>query len=395
MASGLTPSLLGAGGATGIVAFLLLRRTLSAPLALLAAALRVAVPVVYFAWYYTGEWTFLDDVSYIEQGRTLLAAGYNPFTVLLHRDGLMPLFGMARGVHILYGWWNHLAQYIFGPHYYSAVFLNIVVSVVAAELLGRLARRAGFGQGYARGLQLFFLLHWDVVAWTSLINLKDILVLTLSLAALLCLVDWVDTARPVRRRVWGMAGAGAAFFCLLWIRFYAPALILAAFGIWVLTQQRGWRKLVILATTGAAVLLLVPTHLIPAGIVHASPVGLVFGAVRFLVTPQPWAIVGAYSFLVLPSIVHWAIFLPSLFGAVLLWRASRVMALLLIYAALVTAFFAAVPELQGTRQRLQIVFVLAWMQYQALYWVAAHLAPRLEPAGEPRAWLARAGGGIA
>lgn len=377
MGFGLTSSLVGAALASGTVVLLLVWRRFPAPVALPIAVLRVAIPVVYFAWFYDGRWTFLDDVTYVEQGAHLLYAGYDPFTVFFRKDGLILLFSLAQGVHILYGWWNHLAQFLFGPYYYSAIFLNVILSVVVAEILYRFAALAGFSPQYARGLHLFALLHWDILSWVSFINLKDVAVLTLSLTTLYLSVRALDTSRSDRVR--SLAGVGGVLFTLLWIRFYMPVLILAALGLWVLLRQAGWRKYAVVGGAALMALLLVPTHLIPSGWIQLSPAAMVFGLVRFALTPQPWAIEPAYAFLLLPSMLHWLFFLPSLAGGVLLWRRSRATALLLLYLAVVVLFYAVVPELQGPRQRLQVAFALIWMQFHALYIAALRIAPRISP----------------
>ena len=72
-------------------------------------------------------------------------------------------------------------------------------------------------------------------------------------------------------------------------------------------------------------------------------------------------------FLLVPSIFHWALILPSFIGAVLLWRRSRFERLLIIYLVLVIFLCSFVPEVQGPRQRFQVAFILARMQFE-FFW---------------------------
>lgn len=376
MAQGLTPDLFLAAAVVGFVGFWILARDLPVPAALLVAAAKLALVVAYFAWS-DRRWTFYDDMSYFRQGSQLLAAGYSPFTILFHAEGLKTLFVTSGGVHILYGWWNHFAQYLFGSHYFAAVFLNVGSTFVAGAFLLRLCGLAGFGEQYARGLLIVFLLHWDVLAWSTVVNLKDVLMLVFTVAA----VYWfarLSLPRMRRRdRLTAAAGLGTVLFLLLWIRFYAPVLLLATFALWVLIKRRGRRKYLLLGAIAGALLLVLP-RLIPSGLIQLSPAAVVAGMAKMALTPQPWSIDPGYSFLLIPSLLHWIFFVPTVLGAVALWRQSPVGALVVLYAGVIIVFYGLIPELQGPRHRLQIAFALVWCIYHAAYAVLASIAPRTD-----------------
>lgn len=295
----------------------------------------------------------------------LLAEDYNPITLLTTEGGRRSLWALNRGRHVLYGWWNYLAQFLFGPHYYSAVFMNVALTFVAAALLYRICRLSGFSRRYAQGLAGFFLLHWDVVAWSSFVNLKDVAILTLSTAAIYSLLLF-NAAVSRRERLFRAAVVAGVFFTFLWIRFYIPVLISGAFVGWLLLKQRGWRKYTALALTFGAVFLILPSR-VETEYVRASPLGVLYGSVRYLLTPRPWGIEHDSSFLLLPSILHWLFFLPSAVGAVFLWRRSRAAALLLLYLGVSILFYSIVPSLQGPRHRVQTTFIWAWIQYHFLF----------------------------
>src|SRR5207247_2658736 len=98
---------------------------------------------------------------------------------------------------------------------------------------------------------------------------------------------------------------------------------------------------------------------------------IVASSFRALLTPRPWNIEQEYMFLLVPSIFHWALILPTLIGAVLLWKRSRFERMLIIYLALVILLCSFVPEVQGPRQRFQVAFILARMQFE-FFWNAIH-----------------------
>jgi hypothetical protein len=376
MAEGLTSPLVFAALVTGLLCFLVAMRDLPPVVALLLAAIRSGSALIYFAWLYNPRWTFLDDISYWHQGRTMLASGYGPVEALFSADGLTRYFVLGQSVHFLYIWWCHLAQTLFGPHYYAPVFLNIAVTFVGGAALYRLARRGGMSDGYARGLLVFFLLHPDLLIWSSLINLKDLLVLALTVAAILAYTGIVDRGATRRRRVASWVGLILVMLILPWIRFYLPVLLLLSFAAWALLRAGGWQKLGIAALALLGVAYVVTRYTIPAGMITLSPVALVGGSIRFLLTPQPWSIEAAYSFLTVPAIMHWLLAVPATFGAVMLWRSSPAGVLAILFLLVNTAFYAAVPELQGPRQRIQVSFVILWAQFHAVYVTISYLLER-------------------
>jgi hypothetical protein len=83
--------------------------------------------------------------------------------------------------------------------------------------------------------------------------------------------------------------------------------------------------------------------------------------------PQFWTLQRDEGFLFVSSVLHWAFFMPLLFGAVALWKRSTVTRLCLIYSGVVILFYSMVPELQGYRHRMQLTFIIAWCQFQALW----------------------------
>lgn len=375
MGLGLTPQLVLAAVVAGALSLLMLGRHLPPLAALLAAAVKAAVPLVYFAWFYDGTWTFLDDVTYWDHGRLLLATGYDPFTVLLRADGVATLVMLSLGPHILYAWWNLLAQYFLGPYYFAPVFLNVVLTCASGVLLYRIARRAGFGERYAGGLLLFFVLHWELLVWSSFVNLKDVLVFTLVLAALLAFLVLADSSERASRRWLAAAVLAGVFLTLPWLRFYVPALLLASFGAWWILRRRGWARPALLAV-GALLGVLALPWLAPMQYLELHPVAVAFGFVKGPLTPRPWAIYPEYSFLTLAAWLHWVTFVPALIGGWALWRHSPPALLAMVYLLIASLLSAIAPEFQGPRHRVHVIFAWAWMQYHAFALLASLVAAR-------------------
>ena len=373
---GLTTDLLLCALLIGAVSFWIARRELPLGPAAAVVFVKIALPTWYFASPWSDRWRLLDDLTYWHNGQRLLAQGYQPFTIFFDAAGRTLMFALAGGAHIFYVWWSFLAQYLFGPHYYAPVFLNIAATFVAGVMLCRTIRHAGLSQRYAQGVMVFFLLHWEVLAWSSLINVKDTLVLALSASAFFYVVRF-SRPTPGSSRIADLTRFVLILLILPWLRFYIPVLMLASIGLWMLLQTTSWRAWLIAGASMCAALLVVSSYNVPTELLELNPVSVAFGVVRFLLTPQPWSVDRQYSFLVLPALLHW-LFLPlAVAGGVLLARASRVGLLFVLYLLVVVGFYAIVPDIQGPRQRLQLTFAISWLQFQGTYWLLAMVSPRL------------------
>jgi hypothetical protein len=97
-------------------------------------------------------------------------------------------------------------------------------------------------------------------------------------------------------------------------------------------------------------------------------------------TPQPWNVSPEYSFLIIPSILHWCFFLPCLFAAALLCRRNEVFRFAAILALVFIIFFGLIPELSSPRDRVLISWVFVWLQFHVIWLIASGVSERLTPA---------------
>lgn len=369
MAAGLTGDLVVAALFAALVGAWIARRDLPGLVALEIGIAKAAVPFAYFAWFFQRRWTFNDDYEYLEIGRSMLNAGFDPLSALTTERGLTKLFSLAGGRHILYGWWNVLGQWLFGSSYYATVFLNVALTFVCGAFLVRIARRAGFSATYQRWFLAFFLLHWDVIAWSSLTNLKDVLMMTLTAGNLLAVYRLRERFTLARLGVL-LAGIVAVSF----LRFYAVLFLVAAAGLWWFMAGRFRGRWLIAAAAAAVAAPAVPWVLGHAGSVSLG--ALPMGLVRFPLTPQPWSVAEGKDFLIVPATFHWLLYVPALLGAILLWRRAPASRLVLLYGLVTVVAYAATPLLQGVRQRVQLVPIFAWMQFHFAWEIARDVLSR-------------------
>jgi len=68
MAQGLTDDLLLVAYTIWLSGLWVCRRDLPFLVALIVTSIRASIPVVCFAWFYYGTWTFSDDLTYMSRG---------------------------------------------------------------------------------------------------------------------------------------------------------------------------------------------------------------------------------------------------------------------------------------------------------------------------------------
>ncbi|HTM54322.1 MAG TPA: hypothetical protein VL175_09850 [Pirellulales bacterium] len=377
MTEGYTTDLLLAAFCACGAAALIAARDMPLRWASLLALARVAVPLVYFGSFYDATWNVGDDLVYFAQAETLSDCGYNAFTVLLQHDGWEFLHALSGGHHVLYGWWNLASVTLLGEHYYAPVLCNVVLTFVGASLLSRTVLRLGYPAAYALGFQIFWLLHWDLIAWSSLLNVKDVLVQTMTIAILYCVVSYVRERRAIY--LFAFAAIAALFW---WIRFYVPMLVLTAVMIWMVTQWNDERRYLFVPLGALAYYFALP--MLGGVSDYWQFENIFFEVVRFSLTPIPWNVDEVYGYLTIPTTLHWVFFLPALCGAAWLWRESRAARLALIYLACLVGLYAITEELLGPRQRFQVAFVFAWAQFHFAWHMRPQPVPaRIQTAGVP------------
>src|SRR5207245_4277617 len=211
------------------------------------ACIKALIPFIFFLTFYDGRWYFLDDFIYEQQGTYLLAAGFNPLTAIATSDGRKLVVALSSGQHTMYGWWNLLAQWAFGQTYWAPVFLNVILTFVIAYATARMLEDLGFRREYVRSFVIVFLLHIEVLAWSSFVNLKDILILALTSLALRSIVVlarlWKERRKYPRSQFIRVGRRHVLLFTLLtfafyYVRFYVPFLLLAVVLLWSLLSLR-------------------------------------------------------------------------------------------------------------------------------------------------------------
>jgi len=366
---GLTDNLLFAAFIAAVMVFVFARKFLPIRIAFWTAFIKAGFPLVYFAFFYDGKWTFSDDQYYLYVGQELISKQFHPFTIFFSKIGMGTLFSLSHGTHIMYGWWNFLAESLFGSFYYAPVFLNVGLTAIGGYYMYSIGMIAGFKRNYCQYLAVFFMLHWDVLAWSSICNLKDTMVLTVTIAIVYYMLCIGLMIRHGRQLLFSAIGLILTLSIMIWLRSYVALVLTGVFVLWITSNVSGKTRYIML---GGGILLAGLVGMKMPGLSSQlssvlNPMKCIGGLVRFALTPRPWGLDQKYGFLILPACLHWLHLIPAIVGGWYLWKRSSATRFLILYILVASLLYGGVDVLQGPRHRVQLTFVLAWMQFHFLY----------------------------
>jgi hypothetical protein len=346
-----------------LVGFLLsLWFTRRAGISLAVAALKSGLFLIYFGFVFDGTYTFDDDWNYLRFGKQLLQSGVNIFNLAGNYDYVR---SMVKSANLFYYVYNATALATFGSGYFAPVAANILLTFIAAGLLAKAGQLAlGMSRRTSIGLFVFLALSPSVLAWSTVADLKDILVAT-GTAGVVYAVALVEAGRFKRAAViaifWGLV--------LAVTRFYVPLMLGAAFGIMVLCSRRGRRNpwMWLAAVVALAVVVHGLGHGSIGGALHEFRSRLgdpLTGVVRFIATPIPFHTQPNYAFLDLPQLFFWVMLPFQFYGMVAAWRRHTMTTrFMVVYFLMMTLLYGMFPTLQGPRHRVQIDGLIVVFQY--------------------------------
>jgi hypothetical protein len=350
-----------------ITLLLTFRATKSPIVALLSGLLKSGIFIFYFSWIFDGTYTFLDDWSYLAGGQDLLAEQVGLTNLHQHWEYVTAVGG---GSHFLYYLYNSYAQRLFGYFYFSPVALNVVLTVLVAYAGSRLASiEFKLSRNQLRLLYLFLLFHPDILAWSNVMNGKDIFVLLLHVLMLF------SVSLFYRNRSWHALLLGIpVVLVLFFLRFYVPLLFMLALMFSILASSTisfriRLRFLIIGAVLTAAVTAFLGADRIASSLTQIIEnfVDPAYGFARTILTPIPFGTESAYAFLDFPALFHWLMMPAVVLGMLKIYRLKNPFSLFFISYFFVFIFLYSVfGELQGPRHRVQLDFAFAIFQFFGL-----------------------------
>lgn len=349
-----------------IVGFLLsVWFTRRAGLSCWVAALKAGLFLAYFGFIFDGTYTFLDDWRYLRLGKQLVSDGIGIFNLIHNYDYVR---STVKSSNLFYYVYNASAIVTFGHDYFAPVAANILLTFVAAGMLMKAARLGlGMSRSTSVGLFVFLALSPSMLAWSTVANLKDILV-AMGTAGVVYAVALVEAGKAKRAVpitiIFGLV--------LLATRFYVPLMLGAAFGITLIVSRRGRRSpwLWLAAIVALVVVVYGLDQGSLSGALHEFRSRLgnpATGIVRFIATPIPFHTEPRYTFLNLPQLFFWILLPLQFYGIVAAWRSKKMTArYMVIYFVMMTLLYGMFPTLQGPRHRVQLDGLIVVFQYYGI-----------------------------
>lgn len=331
-------------------------------LSLIVSGIKVSFPLIYFSYFFNGGMGG-DDVVYYENGKKLLEFYENPFLFFSEVGFYNKLVDISQGHHILYDWFNMLSQWLFGEYYFSAVLLNVGLTFIAGSLLYKISILF-FSKSYSTCLFIFFILHWDVITWSSFDNIKDTIVLTLTLGFFYSFYYFLKE----KKFLWLIFSIGylLAFY---FIRYYLSIFIILSLILFFIQKNNILKssKNLIICIFGLIIYFTLIGFSSINNFFEGFEIGNLFGGLKMSLSPRPWGLSEEYKFLLIPSIFHWVLYFPMIIGLYLLWKEKIYLRILIIYGILLFIFYGFTPYLAGPRQKYQLIFIIAWGQFNFLW----------------------------
>jgi hypothetical protein len=341
-----------------VVTFLATRSVIGAAV---GAGIKAGLFLLNFAVFFTGQVTGFDDLYYLDVASDLSQGGFAISDLFLRGDALASI---AQSAHIIYPIHNYYAMLLFGDHYFAPVALNVLFTVAIAFVGTRLTvAEFQLTRRQARMFFLFLLLYPEILAWSTVFNGKETLVLLCHVLLL------TGVSKLLRGRILAAIAfiAPAAYF-LAGLRYYVLPLFAVAFLVYSLLASKSKHKgkTILFAAVCVSAVLVQQFSGLSYGInlIISTFSDPLYGLIHFALTPIPFLADATYAFLNLPAFYHWLAFPFLLVGVRAVHRMKTPFSrFFIIYFCTIIAFYSVFEGLQGPRHRFQLAFAFAIFEF--------------------------------
>lgn len=336
--------------------------------------IKFLISIIYFTiWSHYSPIILLDDQTYYEQSIVIFENANGSIAYLFSLENIAFISSLAGGTHFGYYIYNFISFLIFGTNYYSPVLLNILFSIISGVVLYKTLLLSNIDRTFSLFFLIFFLMHWDMITWSSFINLKDIMVLFFTICALNCMIRLKYT----KKRLVPLSTLFTIGFILLFFRFYLVYfLLISGLVYFIITQMYKIKSKWTSSIMKFLVLILVPAsfyfvfmQLFSSSLSEiGGTTNVVLGFIRFVLTPLPFSIEKDYSFLLISSLLHW-VMLPFMLYGIYIFLKRYFISLMpfIILTILLCVFYGSFGELQGPRHRILLLFFISLIQALSLF----------------------------
>ncbi len=352
---------------------LILLKCFSKKVAILVATFKALIFVLFYSLIYDGYSIYRDSFVYRQESLRYFKHFKHPFEFFFDISSFNSNFRILRkiaeGIHFMYGWLNHLMDYLIGINDASPAALNIVLTFITAAFLYEILIRSQIQKSIAKLCALFYLLHWDTITWSTVFNLKEIF-LNFCVTYLLYIYVRLQDERSAVLYL----NALLALFFLFFTRFYLFPFIFTA----LLLNHLRWEKKFLKKACVAFLISLLPITLLftifsldtlirVSGNLNFNFMTPVY-FIRFFLTPIPinLPINATYEFL--SASLNLISFPLLLFGLYRIYIDKPQLRFLIYLLVILGVFYAGFPPSSiGSRHRIQVSSSIILCQFYALY----------------------------
>lgn len=349
-----------------IIGFIVLYSyTKSIKTAYFIALIKAFIFFIFFNNFFNFSYTFLDDVTYIETSIEYINNGKTFLSLLSQPLDLVFAFGKW---HYLYYLYNILSIEIFGAFYSSPVAFSVILTFFSSLVLYRLLLLLNFPMKVSIYISVFFILHWDLIVWSSFFDLKDTFVqfLTISLIYLIIKND-------MKIKFINIFLISFLILLMTFLRFYIPYFIVISYVFFLFLRKYIDSKknklmyfTIILVGFTILIILINAFFLKEVTLFFNNFTNPIIGSIRYLLTPLPFHMDEGYKFLFFSSILNF-LFFPFLIYGIFIFSKSNLLNsykyFILIYLFIILLFYGSFVELQGPRHKVQIIPFLVIFEF--------------------------------
>lgn len=355
-----------------ILGFLLIRSVISSNyIALLIVLFKFGLFCFYFLFLSNYKPVLLsDDYNYYHESLSVFQKGHGNLWYIFTKQGHLEMILAAGGRHYGYYIYNYVSFVFFGPYYYSPVLLSVFVTLVTTTIIFKTLELVYTSRLFLVTFFIFYSCHWDVIAWSNFVNLKDNLVTLWTVTVMYIYVYFYHKGFSL----WRFLLLVLIIFLFQFVRFYySYFLVITGILYFSLTQLSKVKTNITDFLVKFSVLVILPIGFYNTFIsMYAPTIELIggrtnvfIGSFRYFVTPFPLNVDPTYYFLTIASICHWLLlpFLPIGFYYFLKKYFYELMPYLILFL-MITIFYGSFDELQGPRHRVpQVVFISIIQSY--------------------------------
>ena len=357
-----------------VLSILLVRRWIPTRYSVPIFLFKFGLPLFYF--HYSGrlfrEFNKIAVDEFYIQTNQILSEGHTAYSLLA--QGFQPISSIMDTTDPFYWWWNAVWIEIFGNAVFSPVLANVFVTVLASIVATKLLIELDHEYRFQQYFLAFSLLHWEILTWSSMMNIKDVLVMFLTISSMYFVITALKS-QDTQSLLFRLSALAVALWILTYIRWYVPGLFLGAIGLWLCIEMLRSEPR---PSLPQAALFLTVTACIGLWVFSrfdfSSRIDIgwaILGFFRYTIGPVPFGTADSYTFLNMAAVFHWILF-PVLIIGVFKLVTKKYERLLLLYVVVTVGLYSIVPSGSGPRFRLQLGMFIALLQFMGLWFVFTH-----------------------